>query len=70
MGGSSQEGAKYQPKFKDCKLEEKGGDKTLRRWIALLGSIVMNAAHGIHLEAFLDHALGRSSGSGSARPAS
>ena len=31
MGGSSQEGAKYQPKFKDCKLEDKGGDKTLRR---------------------------------------
>ena len=61
MGGSSQEGAKYQPKFKDCKLEEKGGDKTLRRWIALLGSIVMNAVHGIYLEAFLDHALGRSS---------
>ena len=69
MGGSSQEGAKYQPKFKDCKLEEKGGDKTLRRWIALLGSIVMNAVHGIYLEAFLDHALGRSSNKTTTRPA-
>jgi len=51
MGGSSHEGAKYQPKFKDCKLDEKGGDKTLRRWIALLGSIVMNAVYGKYLEA-------------------
>ena len=39
MGGSNTEGAKYQPKFKDCKLEEKGGDKTLRRWITLIGSV-------------------------------
>ena len=69
MGGSSQEGAKYQPKFKDCKLEEKGGDKTLRRWIALLGSIVMNAVYGKYLEAFLDQALGRSSRKNTTRPA-
>ena len=52
MGGSSQEGAKYQPKFKDRKLEAKGGDETLRRWIALLGSIVMNAVWGKYLESF------------------
>ena len=69
MGGSSHEGGKYQPKFKDCKLDEKGGDKTLRRWIALLGSIVMNAVYGKYLEAFLDQALGRSSRKNTTRPA-
>ena len=69
MGGSHTEGAKYQPKFKDCKLEEKGGDKTLRRWITLIGSIVMNAPYGKFLEFFLDHALQRAAKQNTTRPA-
>ena len=69
MGGSNTEGAKYQPKFKDCKLEEKGGDKTLRRWITLIGSIVMNAPYGKFLENFLDYALKRATKHNTTRPA-
>ena len=69
MGGSHTEGAKYQPKFKDCKLEEKGGDRTLRRWITLIGSIVMNAPYGKFLEYFLDHALKRATKHNTTRPA-
>ena len=69
MGGSHTEGAKYQPKFKDCKLEEKGGDRTLRRWITLIGSIVMNAPYGKFLEYFLDHALKRATKHSTTRPA-
>ena len=69
MGGSNTEGAKYQPKFKDCKLEEKGGDKTLRRWITLIGSIVMNAPYGKFLEYFLDYALKRATKNNTTRPA-
>ena len=69
MGGYNTEGAKYQPKFKDCKLEEKGGDKTLRRWITLIGSIVMNAPWGKFLEFFLDHALQRAAKQNTTRPA-
>ena len=69
MGGSNTEGAKYQPKFKDCKLEEKGGDKTLRRWITLIGNIVMNAPYGKFLEYFLDYALKRATKNNTTRPA-